>query len=184
MLIEKQIKVPWRDLGGMSGLNFKPKGLMWYTWLEYCKITQKGRVMSALTTRIFSPFKIWMFQKMDISFTFLQICPFQRRKHTPPSTVWFCVISSSTLNTVCLCPNMYPPSSCPSILSVQLDDCVLWSPSQEVPRGRDADFRQEAREGVFSSFSGSPEVEVSSLQGQSHPDQQQMCKAGSQASSK
>lgn len=61
---------------------------MWYMWLGYCKITQKGRVMSALTTRIFSPFKIWM----DISFTFLQICPFQRRKHTPPSTVWFCVI--------------------------------------------------------------------------------------------
>lgn len=177
------MKVTWRDLGRMSGLNFEPKGLMWYMWLAYCKITQKGGVMLALTTRIFSPFKIWLLQKMDISFSFLQICPFQRRRHTPPSTVWFCVISFSTLNMVSLCPNMHPPSSCPSILGVQLDDCVLWSPSQEVPRGRDADFRQEAREGVFSSFSGSPEVEVSSWQGQRHLDQQQMRKAGSQASS-
>lgn len=181
---KKQIKVPWWDLRGMSGLNFEPKGLMCYMWLAFCKRTQKGGVILTLTTRTFSPFKIWLLQKMDISFNFLQIWPFQRRKHPPPSTVGFCVISSSTLNMVCLCPNMHPPSSCPSILRVQLNDCVLWSPSQEVPRGRDADFCQEVKEGIFSSFSGSPEVEVSSWQGQRHLDQQQMCKAGSQASSK
>lgn len=146
------------------------KGLMSNMWLASSQITQKGGVLLALTTRIFSPFKIWLLQKTGRSFNFLQICPFQRRKLLPLSTVWFCVINSSTLNMVWLCPSTHPPSSCPSFLRVHGSECVLWSPFQEVPRGRDAASRQQAKEGVFSGFSGSPEVEVSSWQGQRHPN--------------
>lgn len=90
------------------------KGLMSNMWLASSQITQKGGVLLALTTRFFSPFKMRLLQKTGRSFNFLKICPFQRRKLLPLSTVWFCVISFSTLNMVWLCPNMHPPFPAPA----------------------------------------------------------------------
>lgn len=84
-----------------------------WTPKAFSKITQKGGFVLALTTRLFSPFKIWLLQKMGRSFNFLQICPFQKRKHLPLSTVWFCIFSTSPLNMVSLHLNMHLPS-CPN----------------------------------------------------------------------